>query len=80
MLPSPTRMFLNKGVGVHRHALTAFEFALRDAVIAHREHRVCVRPQAAAWRARRPGAACRKMHIPYQRMQSIDKAYWLSAV
>jgi len=34
MLPSPTRMFLNKGVGVHRHALTAFEFALRDAVIA----------------------------------------------
>jgi hypothetical protein len=29
MLPSPTRMFLNKGVGVHRHALTAFEFALR---------------------------------------------------
>jgi hypothetical protein len=30
MFPSPTRMFLTKGVGVHRHALTAFEFALRD--------------------------------------------------
>jgi arginine decarboxylase len=26
-------MFLTKGVGVHRHALTAFEFALRDADI-----------------------------------------------
>jgi len=33
MFPSPTRMFLTKGVGVHRHALTAFEFALRDADI-----------------------------------------------
>ena len=33
MFPSPTRMFLSKGVGVHRHALTAFEFALRDADI-----------------------------------------------
>jgi arginine decarboxylase len=28
MFPSPTRMFLTKGVGVHRYALTAFEFAL----------------------------------------------------
>ena len=26
-------MFLTKGLGVHRHALTAFEFALRDADI-----------------------------------------------
>jgi pyruvoyl-dependent arginine decarboxylase (PvlArgDC) len=26
-------MFLTKGVGVHRHALAAFEFALRDADI-----------------------------------------------
>ena len=26
-------MFLTKGVGVHRHALTAFELALRDADI-----------------------------------------------
>jgi arginine decarboxylase len=26
-------MFLTQGVGVHRHALTAFEFALRDADI-----------------------------------------------
>jgi arginine decarboxylase len=33
MFPSPKRMFLTKGVGVHRHALTAFEFALRDADI-----------------------------------------------
>src|ERR1700756_1867469 len=33
MFPSPTRMFLTKGVCVHRHALTAFEFALRDADI-----------------------------------------------
>jgi arginine decarboxylase len=33
MFPSPTCMFLTKGVGVHRHALTAFEFALRDADI-----------------------------------------------
>jgi arginine decarboxylase len=33
MFPTPTRMFLTKGVGVHRHALTAFEFALRDADI-----------------------------------------------
>ena len=33
MFPSPTRMFLTKGVGSHRHALTAFEFALRDADI-----------------------------------------------
>ena len=31
MFPSPTRMFLTKGVGIHRHALTAFELALRDA-------------------------------------------------
>lgn len=33
MFPSPRRMFLTKGVGVHRHALTAFEFALREADI-----------------------------------------------
>jgi arginine decarboxylase len=33
MFPTPSRMFLTKGVGVHRHALTAFEFALRDADI-----------------------------------------------
>jgi arginine decarboxylase len=29
-------MFLTKGIGVHRHALTAFEFALRDADIEQR--------------------------------------------
>lgn len=33
MFPSPQRVFLTKGIGVHRHALTAFEFALRDAGI-----------------------------------------------
>ena len=33
MFPPHPRMFLTKGVGVHRHALTAFEFALRDADI-----------------------------------------------
>ena len=33
MFPSPTRVFLTKGVGTHRHALTAFEYALRDADI-----------------------------------------------
>jgi arginine decarboxylase len=33
LFPNPTRMFLTKGVGVHRHALTAFEFALREADI-----------------------------------------------
>jgi arginine decarboxylase len=29
----PTSVFLTSGVGVHRHRLTAFEFALRDANI-----------------------------------------------
>jgi arginine decarboxylase len=29
----PTSVFLTSGVGVHRHRLTAFEFALRDADI-----------------------------------------------
>ena len=33
MFPIPTKMFLTSGVGVHRHRLTAFEFALRDADI-----------------------------------------------
>jgi len=33
MFPSPTRAFLTQGIGTHRHALTAFEFALRDADI-----------------------------------------------
>jgi arginine decarboxylase len=33
MFPVPTRMFLTRGVGVHRDQLTAFEFALRDADI-----------------------------------------------
>ena len=29
----PTSAFLTRGIGVHRHRLTAFEFALRDADI-----------------------------------------------
>ena len=33
MFPTPVRVFLAKGIGVHRHALTAFELALRDADI-----------------------------------------------
>jgi arginine decarboxylase len=33
MFPLPTSVFLTRGVGVHRHLLTAFEFALRDADI-----------------------------------------------
>jgi len=33
MFPTPTRVFLTRGIGVHRHALAAFELALRDADI-----------------------------------------------
>jgi arginine decarboxylase len=33
MFPVPTTVFLTKGIGVHRHQLTAFELALRDADI-----------------------------------------------
>lgn len=33
MFPLPSQVFLTKGVGIHRHRLTAFEFALRDADI-----------------------------------------------
>ena len=33
MFPLATSMFLTKGIGVHRHQLTAFELALRDADI-----------------------------------------------
>ena len=33
MFPMPTSVFLTRAVGVHRHLLTAFEFALRDADI-----------------------------------------------
>jgi arginine decarboxylase len=36
MFPSPKRMFLTKGVGIHHHALTTFESALRDADIEQR--------------------------------------------
>ena len=31
MFPIPTKVFLTRGIGIHRHPLTAFEFALRDA-------------------------------------------------
>jgi arginine decarboxylase len=33
MFPIPTAVFLTRGVGVHRHQLTAFEYALREADI-----------------------------------------------
>jgi len=33
MFPIATSVFLTKGIGVHRHQLTAFEYALRDADI-----------------------------------------------
>jgi arginine decarboxylase len=33
MFPMPSSVFLTRGVGVHRHRLTAFEFALREADI-----------------------------------------------
>lgn len=33
MFPLPTQVFLTKGIGVHRHRLTSFELALRDADI-----------------------------------------------
>lgn len=33
MFPLPSQVFLTKGIGVHRHRLTSFELALRDADI-----------------------------------------------
>jgi arginine decarboxylase len=33
MFPIPKRVFLTRGVGTHRHQLSAFEYALRDADI-----------------------------------------------
>jgi len=33
MFPIPKYVFLTRGIGVHRHLLTAFEYALRDADI-----------------------------------------------
>lgn len=33
MFPIPTSVFLTRGIGRHRHALTAFEYALREADI-----------------------------------------------
>jgi arginine decarboxylase len=33
MFPIPKSVFLTRGVGVHRHRLSAFEYALRDADI-----------------------------------------------
>jgi pyruvoyl-dependent arginine decarboxylase len=36
MFPIPKRVFLTRGTGRHRHQLTAFEHALRDADIEQR--------------------------------------------
>src|SRR3974390_1966166 len=33
MFPVPNSIFLTKGIGIHRHRLTSFELALRDADI-----------------------------------------------
>ena len=33
MFPLPNSIFLTKGIGIHRHQLTSFELALRDADI-----------------------------------------------
>jgi arginine decarboxylase len=33
MFPLPKSVFLTRGIGIHRHLLTAFEYALRDADI-----------------------------------------------
>ena len=33
MFPIPASMFLTSGIGVHRHRLTSFEYALRAADI-----------------------------------------------
>src|SRR6202047_1830314 len=33
MFPIPKSVFLTRGIGVHRHLLSAFEYALRDADI-----------------------------------------------
>jgi arginine decarboxylase len=33
MFPIPKSVFLTRGIGVHRHLLTAFEYALRNADI-----------------------------------------------
>ena len=33
MFPLPSQVFLTKGIGVHRHRLTSFEYALRNADI-----------------------------------------------
>ena len=35
MRPVPGKMFLTRGVGIHREKLTSFEMALREAGIAH---------------------------------------------
>ena len=40
MFPVPTAVFLTRGVGVHRHQLTAFEYALREADIEQQNSRL----------------------------------------
>jgi len=60
MFPSPKRMFLTKGVGVHRHALTAFEFALRDADIEQQNlvYVSSILPPRCEVVAREAGSSC----------------------
>lgn len=62
MFPIPTSVFLTRGVGVHRHHLTAFEFALRDADI-EQQNLVTVSsilPPGCELIAREPGIATLK--------------------
>src|SRR2546423_7542521 len=54
MFPSPKRMFLTNGVGVHRHALTAFEFRHARRGYRAAEPGLCVVHSAAALRGYRP--------------------------
>src|SRR5208282_5601114 len=54
MFPSPARMFLTKGVGIHRHALTAFEFALTRCGYRAAEPSLCVVHPPPALRSYRP--------------------------
>jgi len=54
MFPFPKSVFLTHGVGVHRHALTAFEYALRDADIEQQKSRLGLVDPAAPMRVDQP--------------------------
>src|ERR1700739_911426 len=59
MFPIPKCVFLTHGVGIHRHSLTAFEYALRDADI-EQQNLVTVSsilPPGCELIARMPGVA-----------------------